>query len=133
MVAHMATYTYDITTTVGKIRRLIGDTDITPESDATFNDEEIEFYYDLAGDSILKAAALGLRAIAVSKALLEKLQRTLNWTEDTRGLANSILASALAYEEQDANTPAYAVAQLNNSDFASWSIQCWYDKTAFGG
>ena len=50
------TTTYDITTTVGQIRLIIGDTDIT---DAVFTDEELTYFYTTMGSVGLAAASEG--------------------------------------------------------------------------
>jgi len=55
------TTTYDITTDVGKVRLLIGDTDI---ADAQFTDEEIQIFLDLNDDSLYLASANALEAWA---------------------------------------------------------------------
>ena len=59
-------YTYDITDDIGKVRLLIGDTDITPTSDAQFNDEEIQAFLTLADDSLLMAASYALESWAAT-------------------------------------------------------------------
>jgi len=41
-------HTYDLTTAIGKIRLLIGDTDIVPITDAQFSDEELTALYTMA-------------------------------------------------------------------------------------
>ncbi len=56
-------YTYDITTDIGKVRLLIGDTDVTPTTDAQFNDEELQIFLDLGG-SVFMGAAKALEAWA---------------------------------------------------------------------
>ena len=59
-------YTYDVTTIIGRIRLLIGDTDIIPTTDAQFNDEELQALYNMAileyasGPAIYEASALAL-------------------------------------------------------------------------
>ena len=60
-------HTYDTTTDIGKVRLLIGDTDIVPTTDAQFSDEEIQVFLDLAG-SVLGAAAKALEAWAATLA-----------------------------------------------------------------
>jgi len=54
--------TYDLTTNVGKIRLIIGDTDIHPESDAIFTDEELTYFLTANSSNINLAAADALEA-----------------------------------------------------------------------
>ena len=53
------TLTYDITTTVGKIRLIIGDTDVT---DAVFTDEELTYFLTENSNNVNLAAADALEA-----------------------------------------------------------------------
>ncbi len=59
-------HTYDVTTAIGKIRLLIGDTDIVPITDAQFSDEELQALYTMAcleygnDPAIYEAAGLAL-------------------------------------------------------------------------
>ena len=61
------TATYDIATDIGKVRLLIGDTDVTPATDAHFTDEEIQAFLTLYGD-VLMAASYLLESWAASLA-----------------------------------------------------------------
>lgn len=56
------TATYDITTLVGQVRLIIGDTDVIPASDAVFTDEELTFFLTENGNDINLAAADALEA-----------------------------------------------------------------------
>lgn len=56
------TASYDITTNVGKVRLVIGDTDVTPASDAVFTDEELTYFLTENSNSIPLAAADALEA-----------------------------------------------------------------------
>ena len=58
------TTTYDITTTVGKVRLTIGDTDVHPSSDAVFTDEELTYFLTERDDNINLASADALEAWA---------------------------------------------------------------------
>ena len=58
----MSTWTYDLTTNVGKIRLIIGDTDIDPTSDAVFTDEELTYFLTVNSNNITLAAADALEA-----------------------------------------------------------------------
>lgn len=65
----MANFTYDITTTDGKVRRRIGDTvegnGILPNSE-NFAPDEISYFLTAEGDHIMKAAAAAMEAAAAA-------------------------------------------------------------------
>ncbi len=67
-------FTYDLTTTTGQIRRLIGDTQEDagqlPDG-ANFSDAEIDFFYTSEGNHIHRGAAAGLEALAAAWAAHE--------------------------------------------------------------
>ena len=54
--------TYDLTTDVGKVRLIIGDTDVTPATDAVFTDAELTYFLTVNSSSINLAAADALEA-----------------------------------------------------------------------
>lgn len=58
----MSTWTYDLTTNVGKLRLMIGDTDIVPTTDAQFTDEELTYFLTANGGNLNLAAAAALEA-----------------------------------------------------------------------
>ena len=65
----MATWTYDITNNIGKVRLLIGDTDIDPTTDAQFSDEEITYFLtaNLGDLNLVAADALGAWIAALTR------------------------------------------------------------------
>jgi len=101
------TATYDTATDIGKVRLHIGDTDVTPASDAIFTDEELQVFLDTEG-SVQSAAAMALDAIASSSARLARLLRTMNWSEDTRGVAEELRKQAQAFRDSEAGAFGYA-------------------------
>lgn len=56
------TANYDLTTNVGKVRLIIGDTDVTPATDAVFTDEELTYFLTANSSNINLAAADALEA-----------------------------------------------------------------------
>ena len=64
----MSTYTYDITTAVGKVRLKIGDTDVSPSTDAVFTDEELTYFLTNNSSDINLASAEAARAWAAKYA-----------------------------------------------------------------
>ena len=102
-------HTYDLTTEIGQVRLLIGDTDITPTTDAQFTDEEIQVFLDL-GESILMGAAKALEAWAgaLSGDLLSEKIGDYSYTKKT--VADK-LALADKYAKQDAEIPVFEWSQ----------------------
>ena len=107
----MATYTYDITTEIGQVRRLINDTDIVPTTDAQFSDEEIQFFLNLGGSVLMGAAkALEAWAGALSGDLLSEKIGDYSYTKKT--VADK-LALADRYVKQDASIPVFEWSQFD--------------------
>ncbi len=104
-------FTYDITTDIGKVRLLIGDTDITPTTDAQFSDEEIQVFIDMGG-SVLMGAAKALEAWvgALSGDLLSEKIGDYSYTKKT--VADK-LALADKYEKQDAMIPVLEWSEMD--------------------
>jgi len=102
------TTTYDVTTNVGKVRLLIGDTDIT---DAQFTDEEIEVFLDQASDDVNIAAANALEAwAAAEKSTL--VSETIGDYSYKRSVSD-MLATAKSLREKAANTPYLTWSELD--------------------
>ena len=80
-------HTYDLTTDIGKVRLLIGDTDITPTTDAQFSDEEIQAFLDMASASLLTAAGFALEAWAgaITDSFTAEKIGDYSYRRDTRG------------------------------------------------
>jgi hypothetical protein len=115
------TASYDPTTSVGRIRLLITDTDT---DDAIFSDEEIEAFLAMEGESILYAAALALRSIAISEALTQKRIRLLDLNTDGPATAAALgkladnyceRAKKLEGDEEDA---AFDIAEFAGNAFS---------------
>ena len=99
-------YTYDVDNNIGKVRLLIGDTDIIPTTDAQFNDEEITAFLNLASNSLLLAASYALEswASAVSGNITAEKIGSYSYTKkDTEAK----MALAKKYREEDASTPYF--------------------------
>ena len=111
------TTTYDITTNVGKVRLMIGDTDIT---DAHFTDEEIEAMITMYGDLMLAASYL-LEAWAASLAGNMKSERIGDYSYSRDGAGDKI-ALAKKYRDEVNSQPA--------SDIAEWDFA--YDAETEG-
>lgn len=108
------TFTYDLTTLVGKIRNLIADVDSTSP---IMYDEEITAMLNIRLNDLFSTAALCLRRIAANKALTARLRKAGNFTEDNRQIAQDLLKAAQVYEDLSVNVPADAQADVVYTDF----------------
>ncbi len=106
-------YTYDITTEIGQVRRLINDIDITPTTDAQFNDEEIQFFLNMGG-SVLMGAAKALEAWAATETDNLDSEKIGDYAF-TRGAVSKKLTLAKEYRKQDSEIPAFDWSEYNLS------------------
>lgn len=98
------TFTYDLTTDIGKIRMLSNDRTAANE---IHSDEEIAAFMSLEGSNVKRSAALALETIASSEVLVQKVIRLLDLS--TNGASESaellkraaILRAEAAAEEDD--------------------------------
>ena len=105
------TFTYDVTTDIGKVRLLIKDTDITPTTDAQFSDEEIQVFLDMGG-SVLMGAAKALEAWAATD--MDKLDsEKIGDYAYTRGAVSKKLTLAKEYAKQDAEIPVFDWSEMD--------------------
>lgn len=108
-------FTYDLSTNLGKVRFLIGDRDATSYM---FEDAEINAALAMASNDLYLAAADCLYSIAASKALLAKKKTAGGYSEDLTYIAKECRDSAKRYEEKSTNVPAEAQAEQFFTDFA---------------
>jgi hypothetical protein len=94
------TYTYDVTTTTGKVRLLCQDFDM---DNAIFDDDEIQAFLDLNGAIVRYAAAQALLVIAASQAYILKRTKTLALEQDGPAVAKALqeLAKELTRQEDE--------------------------------
>lgn len=107
----MSTWTYDITTTVGQIRLIIGDTDIDPTSDAVFTDEELAYFYTTAG-SVNLAAAMALKAWAVKYTASPDSEKIGDYAY-TQKTVDKMLKMATKLIDDEASTPYLTWAEMD--------------------
>lgn len=90
-------FTYDLSTTTGRIRRLIGDTvedkGVLPDG-ANFSDLEISTFYELEGSHVQRGAAGALEALAAAWAAHEGRYR--EGPVDEESLASTAFAARAA-------------------------------------
>lgn len=106
-------FNFDLNTTVGKIRSLIGDTDA---SNYFLSDEEIQNFYNTYL-TLFSAASNALRAIANKKLLNGKTVKAGNYSESTADYIKLLIDAADRFEKLDNETPADAQAEIIYTDF----------------
>ena len=107
-------HTYDLTTNTGRVRLMIGDTDIVPTTDAQFSDEEIAVFLSLASNSLLLAASYALEAWA-STVTAGLTSEKIGDYAYTRKEADAKMALAKKYREEDAMYPSLTWAEMDLS------------------
>lgn len=110
-------FTYDLTTDVGKVRMLIADRE---EQYALFSDEEISAFLALFSASVFAAAAQALDTIAASEVLIQKKIKTLDIETDGPAVATALRAQAAALRERDNEDGAgFDIAEMVYQPFGS--------------
>ncbi len=79
---------YDLSTNVGKVRLIIGDTDVHPETDAVFTDEELTYFLTENGNNVYLAAADALEAWAVKYATNPDSEHIGDYSYTQKAVAN---------------------------------------------
>lgn len=87
----------DFTTNNGRVRLLINDTD---DLDPVFDDEEIDAFLSMEGDSVKRAAAQALDTIADDEALTSKVVRSQDVSTDGATVAAGLRQRAVALRAQ---------------------------------
>ena len=95
----MLTFSYDLETDIGKVRLLIADTDISAHD---FTDAEVDVALTQESDSIKRAAALLLLALASNRARLAVSVKRGAVSEDLSKLAAELRAQAEEFVKQAA-------------------------------
>ena len=108
----MAVSNYDLTTDVGKVRLLIGDTDVDPVTDAQFTDAEITAFLTMASSSLLLAASYALEAWAATLTGDYDAEKIGDYSYTNKKAAKKT-ALAKKYREEDASNPYLTWAEFN--------------------
>lgn len=110
----MSTWTYDITTTIGQVRLLIGDKDIVPTTDATFTDEEIQAFLTLNDDDTYLAAAMALEAwtATLTSSVTSESIRSGDYSYTKKEVDNK-LALAARYRSSSATVPCFEIGSMD--------------------
>ncbi len=106
--------TYDLTTNVGKVRLIIGDTDVDPDSDAVFLDAEITYFLTVNSNNINLAAADALEAWIAKYAANPTSEKIGDYSYSQSTVANmNKLAKEL--REKANSIPVLEIAEMNLS------------------
>ena len=103
------TTTYNIATDIGKVRLLIGDTNIAA---AVFTDEELQVFLTIEGGVINLAAADALEAWA-SKYGVKPGSESMGDYSYTQKIIDNMLALAKRLRDKEAATPAIGWAEMD--------------------
>lgn len=112
-------YTYNLSTNIGKVRNLIDD---TTEATALLSDEEITSFLSMRSNDLYQTAAICLIRIAASKSLLAKKKKAGNYSEDLTAIAKNFRETAKMYNEMALDIPADAQAEEVTTDFSYRSL-----------
>ena len=82
--------TYDIETVVGQVRLMIGDTDVHPDTDAVFTNEELEYFLTAQSNSVPLAAADALEAWAAKYAANADTEKIGDYSYAQKTVANML-------------------------------------------
>ena len=136
----MATFTFSDppTDTVSRLRLLCTDIDLSVTTGdredwtALFSDEEYQEFYSLADNNLWRAAAMALRTIAVSKALLAKAFHIGDYSESATELdvARLLNDKAAEYDKMASQYSPYSGVQ--QFDHTVWALRrrTWSDELA---
>jgi len=102
------TFTYDIATQIGKVRRITSD---TIEADPILTDEEIEYFLTAEG-SVNLAAAAAAEAIAAMYALTADTEKIGDYSYSQK-IVDKMLALAKRLREKEAETPYLTWAEID--------------------
>jgi len=104
--------TYDLTTNIGKVRLIIGDTDVTPVTDAVFTDAEITYFLTANSNNLNLAAADALAAWMAKYAAAPDSEKIGDYSYTQKVIQNmNKLQNEL--REKDASTPVLEISEMD--------------------
>ena len=109
------TFTYsiaDLSSNGSRVRLLLRDTD---SDNVLFQDEEIAAFLAIEGDSIKRAAAMGLETIAANQVLVLKVIRLMDLQTDGAAVGRELRMQAKQLREQ-------AAAEEASADGGAWDV-----------
>ena len=117
------TVTYDVSDDTGKLRLAIADIDTTTTTGdrntwtILFTDEELAVFLSQASSNIWQAAAYALYSMAASRALVAKVRKLGDFSEDLTKVADALRAQAKAYMDKAQADPSGLAAEVAQTDF----------------
>ncbi len=108
--------TYDLTTAVGQVRLKIGDTDVSPSTDAVFTDEELAFFLSANSNNINLSAADALDAWAAKYTANADTEKIGDYSYSQK-ISDKMSALAKRLRDTEISTPAGAYAEMGVTDF----------------
>ena len=123
-------FTYDASTPAGKVRLLCTDRD---SNNQAFQDDEIQAFLDLNGQSIILAAAQALDQLASNEAFIQGKIKLENLETDGTALAAALRAQADKLQKQyaegigDPTDPGYDYAEQLLDVFSERQI--WINRS----
>lgn len=107
-------FTYNLATTAGQLRLLVGDTDAT---DVQLQDEEIAAIINIEPDSLFLEAAMCCDSMA-SRAAVSQTDIVIGSLQvQDRYRVQELKSQAKRWRDMENDTPAFAIAEQNLSDF----------------
>lgn len=113
-------FTYDASTSIGKVRMLIPDRD---EQHAVFTDEEIQAYLEMNDSSVKRAAAEALETIASDNAMTLKVISLLDLSTNGAATSSALMARAAKLRESADQAEAGAEALFDWAEPAETVFQ----------
>lgn len=110
-------FTYDLSTTVGKVRLLIPD---RVSADAFFQDDEITGLLSIEGGNVKRGAALALETMASSEAYVQKVIRLMDLQTNGAQTAKALMDRAAALRKQAEDEETYSDGGA--FDIAEWVV-----------
>ena len=109
-----ATYDAALGDDVSKVRLIIGDTDVTPASDAVFTDAELGYFLTKNSDVIDLASADAAEAWAAKYAASPDTEKIGDYSYGQK-IVDKMLALAKRLRSKDAASPAFEWAEYDLS------------------
>lgn len=115
-------FTYDLSTSIGKMRLLLKDTD---SANPIYQDAEYTAFYDLSGGSELRGAGMAIESAATNTNLRSRVVAALDvrWTDPARQMAELMSRAERLYAQADAidaqSGGAFDWAELVTTDFSA--------------
>ena len=113
-----------------RVRLLISDIGGDSTTDFIFSDNEIENFLSLKGGNVFRAAAIGLRTIAVNEAFVAKRIKFLELETDGPAVAKALRELAKEYDDTadqgvDPDSVVFEVGPMASGDFYRRAVRGW--------